>query len=245
MGVIFNLSDKYMTGTLGILAVGMAPHEMYGAMQVGDAGGALCPALTNVNHEDSAMGLNSVLFSSFTCPEQCRIGLVRNSFNIVPLCQQPCLPSFTLQDVLTFVAGREREVAAAAATTGGRRARGAEPGGWVGQGVGGSMVVADVSVVGMCSTTLLSGLLLAVALSFTLSTCQPGCSASTDQVLHKSILMIWCCCLEPCVPIHPAGDGGLVSSELRSFRDVQALVKYMAEKSAVVAAALQGTLPVA
>jgi hypothetical protein len=39
VGVIFNLSDKYMTGTLGILAVGMAPHEMYGAMQVG--GGCL------------------------------------------------------------------------------------------------------------------------------------------------------------------------------------------------------------
>jgi hypothetical protein len=39
------------------------------------------------------------------------------------------------------------------------------------------------------------------------------------------------------------GEGGLLTSELRSFRDVQALVKYMAEKSAVVAAAMQGTLP--
>jgi hypothetical protein len=38
VGVIFNLSDKYMTGTLGILAVGMAPHEMYGSMQVGVEG---------------------------------------------------------------------------------------------------------------------------------------------------------------------------------------------------------------
>eukprot|EP00798_Chlamydomonas_sp_ICE-L_P031417 gene31417-6585_t len=33
MGVIFNLSDKYISGALGVLAVGMVPHEIYSVMQ--------------------------------------------------------------------------------------------------------------------------------------------------------------------------------------------------------------------
>lgn len=33
VGVIFNLADSYLLGTLGIIAVGVAPHEMYASMQ--------------------------------------------------------------------------------------------------------------------------------------------------------------------------------------------------------------------
>uniref|UniRef100_A0A7S0S0N8 Uncharacterized protein n=1 Tax=Chlamydomonas leiostraca TaxID=1034604 RepID=A0A7S0S0N8_9CHLO len=33
VGVIFNLSDKYMMGVLGVIAVGVAPQDMYATMQ--------------------------------------------------------------------------------------------------------------------------------------------------------------------------------------------------------------------
>lgn len=33
LGVIFSLSDKYMLGVLGVLAVGLAPHHIMASMQ--------------------------------------------------------------------------------------------------------------------------------------------------------------------------------------------------------------------
>lgn len=33
VGVVFNISERYMLGSLSLLAVGMAPHEMYSTMQ--------------------------------------------------------------------------------------------------------------------------------------------------------------------------------------------------------------------
>jgi type III secretion system FlhB-like substrate exporter len=33
VGVVFNISERYMLGSLSMLTVGMAPHEMYGTMQ--------------------------------------------------------------------------------------------------------------------------------------------------------------------------------------------------------------------
>ncbi len=33
VGVVFNISDRYMLGSLSMLTVGVAPHEMYASMQ--------------------------------------------------------------------------------------------------------------------------------------------------------------------------------------------------------------------